>query len=273
MLTLDYHLPKISCLLVTAEGRLDYFKESFRCYVDQTYPFKELVIVTDASQEYKDQIANIVSGRNDVRLVFLNKTYTLGALRNISMSMCDGDVFIQWDDDDFNMPDRLMIQYGWMSKTDKPVCYLGDQLHYYFPTQQLFWENWWEYQSNFNIRYGLIPGTIMAFREGFSARYPSAGRHAKSGEDSVLSDVLAAKGQITLLKNKGSMQVYSYHGKNVWDLEHHLNISKHRSNDISFMNKHRSQICNTLKYMNFSSTVRVMGREGLAFIYEADNVE
>jgi glycosyltransferase involved in cell wall biosynthesis len=258
--------------MVTADGRLDYFKQSYRCYVEQLYPNKELVVVTDAGQEYKDQITEIVSGRNDVKLVFLTGRYNLGALRNISMSMCDGEVFVQWDDDDFNMPNRLKVQYWWLAKSGKSVCYLGDQLHYYFPTKQLFWEDWWEHQSSHTIRYGLVPGTLMAYRDGFTSRYPSAGKHAKAGEDSVLSDSLVDKDCVTLLNGRGDMQIYSYHGNNVWDLDHHLHISEWRSHDIRFMNQNRKRICDTLRYMNFSDTVRVMGRDGLAFIYEANDV-
>lgn len=273
MLNIDYYIPKISCLMVTADGRLDYFKDSYRCYRNQTYPNKELVVVTDAGQEYKDQIAAIVNGSEDVRLVFLNGRYTLGALRNISMSLCEGEVFVQWDDDDFNMPDRLMVQYGWLSKSGCRVCYFGDQLHYYFPTQELYWENWFEFLSNCSIRYGLIPGTLMAYSNGFQVKYPSAGKHAKAGEDSILSDLLVSSTSVSLFKGRGNLQVYSYHGKNVWDLEHHLNISKWRSHDIQFMNKHRKVIVDTLRYMNFSPVVRVMGRDGLAFVYEANYAE
>lgn len=259
--------------MVTADGRFDYARESYRCYVNQTYPNKELVIITDSEQEYKNQISEMTTGREDVRLVFLTGKHTLGSLRNASISLMEGDLFVQWDDDDFNMPDRLMVQYAALSKTDKRVSYLGDQLHYYFPTQQLYWENWWEYHSNYSIRYGLIPGTIMAYRENFAARYPSSGKYAKAGEDSVLSDILCVKNQITILKNKGYMQMYSYHGKNVWDIKHHLGLSKMRSHDVQFMNFHKEQICSVLKYMNFSPIVKVMGREGLAFTYKEENVE
>jgi glycosyltransferase involved in cell wall biosynthesis len=273
MLKIDYWVPKISCLMITAGGRFDYFKDSYRCYRDQTYQNKELVIVTDSDKDYKNQISTLVDGQDDVRLVFLNGRYTLGALRNISMHLCTGDVFVQWDDDDFNMPDRLMVQYGWLLKSGNRVSYFSDQLHYYFPTQELYWENWWEFGSNFSIRYGLIPGTLMAFRDGFDARYPSAGKHAKAGEDSILSDDLVASTSVSLLKRNGNLQVYSYHGKNVWDLEHHLNITKWRSHDIQFMNQHRQIINKTLKYMNFSPTVRVMGRDGLAFVYEVNDVD
>lgn len=273
MLTIDRSCPKISCLLVTGDGRIDYVKQSFKCYCDQTYPNKELVVVTDGSYEYKKQIQEMTKDRNDVCLIFLNGRYTLGALRNISIYLCTGDVFVQWDDDDFNMPDRIMIQYNWMHKSGKMCCYLSDQLHYYFPTKELYWENWWEFHSGFSIKYGLIPGTLMAYKKDFSTRYPSSGVHARAGEDSVLSNALSEQGNITLLKKFGNLQVYSYHGNNVWDIQHHSNISKHRSHDIQFMNENKEKIIRTLKYMNFSDTVRVMGRNGLAFIYEAKHVD
>lgn len=259
--------------MITADGRFDYFKDSFRCYSDQTYPNKELIVVTDAGDEYKSQISQMTYGRQDVRLVFLKGRYTLGALRNISISMCESEIFVQWDDDDFNMRDRLMIQYMRMAKSGKRVSYFGDQLHYYFPNRELYWENWWEFCSNHSIQYGLIPGTLMAYLDDFHARYPSAGKHAKAGEDSVLSDELVRTTSVGLIRGMGHLQVYSYHGKNVWDLEHHLNISKWRSHDIQFMNQHRSLIKNTLRYMNFSPTVRVMGRDGLAFVYEENDVD
>ena len=273
MIGIDYCLPKISCLMITADKRFEYAKESIRCYVNQTYTNKELVIVTDASLEYVDLLKGLILDRNDIRIVHLKGKYTLGALRNISLKLAEGEIYVQWDDDDFNMPDRLIIQYGWLSKTNKNVCYFGDQLHYYFPTKQIYWENWWEFHSNYSLRYGLIPGTLMAYRKGFIARYPSAGEKCKAGEDSVLSDYLVENGQVTIVKGRGNLQIYSYHGNNVYDIEHHLGISKYRSHNIAFMNQNRSKICNTLKYMNFSSSVKVMGRDGLAFIYEADDVE
>lgn len=222
--------------MITGDGRIDFAKESIRCFLDQTYKNKELIIVTDGSTEYKSQLKDCVDSEGNIKLVCLTGRYTLGALRNISIGLCDGDFMVQWDDDDFNMPERLSVQYNWLSKSDKTVCYLGDQLHYYFPNQELYWENWWQYQSGMSIKYGLIPGTLMASRVNFDARYPSAGRHAKAGEDSVLSDELDSKNKITLMKGWGNIQIYSYHGKNVWDLEHHLNISKNRSHDVAFMN-------------------------------------
>ena len=267
-------LPLISCLLVTAGGRYDYFKRSVGCYRDQTYPNRELVIVNEGPKEYQNQIEEFVQGMDDVKLIFLDGYYTLGALRNISMMACNGDIWVQWDDDDFNLPERLSAQYSFFSRDPKSkVCYLADQLHYYWPTQELYWENWFKFASGGKKKWGLIPGTCMAVK-GLRIRYPSAGDFASAGEDSIFSNWLVDNtyDEVQLLSGRGYMQVYSYHGKNVWDIEHHTAISKHRSHPIKFMWENRSRICKSLDYLNFSDEVRVMGREGLAFTYRRGNV-
>lgn len=268
-------LPKISCLLVTAPGRFDYFKKSVWCYVNQTYSNKQLVIVNEGPEEYQKQIADHVDGMDDVKLVFLNGYYTLGALRNISMALCDGELWVQWDDDDFNTPERLSVQYSFLSRKPKAkACFLSDQLHYYFPTKELYWEHWLKFQSSGMKKFGLIPGTCMAYRN-IQARYPSAGTHCSAGEDSIFASRILDQDDscIELLDGYGCMQVYSYHGKNVWDIEHHTNISKCRSMSVDHMIKNKERICHTIQYLGFEGEIKVMGREGLAFTYRGDHAE
>lgn len=254
--------------MVTAAGRLDQFERSLRCYQDQTYPNRELVIVNEGPPEYQKQIAARVQYRSDVRLVFLNGRYTLGALRNISVGLSFGDLWVQWDDDDFNMPQRLAVQAHFLLRQRKAkVCFLSDQLHYYFPTQQLFWNNW-KIHSGGQKRFGAIPGTVLARRD-FPFRYPSSGEWARAGEDSVMvGDVCRVdQSQLSLLSDHGYLQIYSFHGKNVWDVEHHLKISEVRGMPRSYMIRHRELLSRTLKYMDFAESVSVMGSDGLAFIW------
>ena len=270
MINIDPPFLKISCLLVTANDRFDYFKRSYQCYLDQTYPNRELVIVNEGSKEYQQQIAEHVAGREDVRLVFLDGWYSLGALRNISIALCHGEVFVQWDDDDFNAPERLAMQYRHLVKHPSVrVTYLTDQLHYYFDTQQLFWNNWWRSHSGGWKKYGLIPGTLMAYKEGFPYRYPSAGAHCGAGEDSVLAYDLCETHELSvkLVEDIGHLQVYTFHGKNVWDVEHHLNISRQRGMRIEFLNARREQIWHTLDYLKLADRIEVVGPDGLAFVY------
>lgn len=271
MLNLQTKTPKISCLLVTAGGRFEYFQRSVKCYMDQTYPNRELLILNEGPKEYQEQIADYVVSleRPDIRMQFLDGYYTLGALRNISVALAEGEIWVQWDDDDFNVPHRLATQYAFLrSRPHLRVCYLSDQLHYYFQTKELYWEDWKRYLSGGNLKHALIPGTIMAWKDGLAGRYPSSGEKCKTGEDTVFSNfLLKCKVPIDVLSGRGCMQVYSYHGKNVFDLEHHAILSRVRSHDRRIMLDNREQICNSLRYLQFEGTTRVMGRDGLAFTY------
>lgn len=263
-------LPKISCLMVTAKNRLEYLKLSFRCYCDQTYPNRELIILNEGPPEYQQAIEELVAGRDDVNCIWLNGKYTLGALRNIAVVLSSGDIWMQWDDDDFNLPERIATQYTFFRGKPKAVaCFLSDQLHYYFGTKTIFWEDWWGYHGGNLKRFSLIPGTIMAYKDAFTYRYPSRGEFCNAAEDSVLTGQLCNGGEdmIELLSQRGYMQVYSYHGKNVWDLQHHMYISQYRSMPVEVMNKHRERILASLRYLKLADEVQVMGREGLAFTY------
>lgn len=269
MFKIHASFPKISCLMVTDTGRFDILKRSYQCYVDQTYVNRELVIVTDGSSEYKDCITNLVSDRNDVRLVFLDGKYTLGALRNISVGLSHGGMFVQWDDDDFNAPARLAVQCAYLLKHPKArMCFLGDQLHYYFATRHLYWNNWEKHSGGYK-KFGLIPGTILAYTDGFSYRYPSSGEHAAAGEDSVMTGYICETHgeEVLILKNYGYLHVYSFHGKNVWDMEHHLEISKKRSLLRRDLIKHRELVSRTLDYMQLDERIDVVGMDGLAFTW------
>jgi glycosyltransferase involved in cell wall biosynthesis len=263
MFLVDGPMPKISCLLVTADGRIEQFKRSFQCYVDQTYSNRELVIINDGSLEYQHQMQAVIGDRKDVYPIFLDGRYKLGGLRNISIEACRGDLFVQWDDDDFNMPQRLMTQYHRLSRTPNRFSYLGDQLHFYFPNQELYWESWYEFHSGGMIEYSLIPGTLMAYRADFPTRYPISA----AGEDTVLAKELCQTNELQIVRGLGHLHVYSYHGKNVWDMDHHLHLSRTRSFDCDYLVRHRNRIEETLAYMNFPGPVRVMGREGLAYTY------
>lgn len=267
MINSDGSLPKISCLMVTANGRLEMFKRSFDCYKNQSYSNRELLIVNEGTSEYQNKISEIVSDRKDVRLIFLNGNYTLGSLRNISIRLAHGDIFCQWDDDDLNTSERLSLQANFLLRHPKAKhCYLSDQLHFYFDTNSLYWESWGSYHSGGIKKYSLIPGTIMSYCRSFNHLYPSSGDHCRSGEDTVLAyELCKNEEEVVLLSNAGHSMVYSYHGKNVWSLEHHMNLSKQRSLPVSNLLENRDQITKTIRDLKLGQ-VRVIGREGLAFV-------
>ncbi len=268
--------PKISCLLVTAKNRFQFLRKSIQCYLDQTYPNKELVIVNEGPTSYQKEIEDYVLkiNRLDIRLIWLNGDYSLGSLRNISMGVADGEYFCQWDDDDFCLPNRLMCQYIYLTKfPDAKTCFLADQLQYFFNSQELYWNDWKRYGSGNLFEYSLIPGTILSKNE-IGVKYPSDGKHCKAGEDSVFANRLIEKNSksIILMQGMGLMHVYTHHGVNVYDLEHHKMIYKTRSHHYDFMLQNRARISEVLDYFKLAPEVKVMSREGLVFIYKNKNV-
>lgn len=267
MFIVEKNKVKISCLMVTAAERFEYFVRSFQCYKDQTYLNKELIVVNEGPKEYQEKIRSYLENRKDVRFVFLDGKYSLGTLRNISISLCSGDVFVQWDDDDFNMPSRLAIQFSHLYKNQSAkYCFFTDQLHYYFNNKKLYWNDWSLFHSGNRKEYSLIPGTIMAWRKEFHSRYPTSGKYCSAGEDSILAyDLLEDEDSVLLLNGHGNLHVYSYHGKNVWDIEHHEKICRERSLPIAQLIEKREKIYETLNYLNLSDSIDIMGRDGMAF--------
>ncbi len=263
-----YNLPKISCLLLTHpvhnQDRFDLFKKSVYCYLSQTYKNKELVILNEGPKEYQEKIYSYIKNlnRSDIHCEFLNGKYTLGGLRNISIDIAHGDIFVQWDDDDFCTPERLSVQFRHLFNSTAVACFLTDQLHYFFDTQEIYWDNWLN-GSGGQKKYSLIPGTIMAYKKA-DIKYP----HLPRKEDTVMTDELVTKKEITLLSGYGYMHVYTFHGGNLWEQEHHMAITAHRGNEIDFIFQHRFQITRTLEFLDIANSIKVFGKDKLAFIYK-----
>jgi tetratricopeptide (TPR) repeat protein len=85
-------LPKISCLMVT-HGRLALARRAIRCYAEQTYPKRELVIVSDGEPRYRHALERYVAylALDTVRFIYPETDQLpLGQLRNISLDAADG---------------------------------------------------------------------------------------------------------------------------------------------------------------------------------------
>lgn len=229
-------LPKISCLTATLD-RLVLLKESIHCYLEQSYPNRELVIATEGDEWYKQATLRYVRSldRNDIKLVFLDgDNYNLGKVRNILLDEAEGDIVCQWDDDDLNHPERLRVQAEHLLEQKAQACLMTDQLQYFYPTRELYWVDWAP-----GIRenvYKYIPGTLIMHRDS-RFRYPETGAHARAGEDFALLADLCKEVAVTPLSGAGMLYVYCYHGSNTYDHEHHKNIIASRSCSVEFAMK------------------------------------
>jgi hypothetical protein len=212
--------PLISCLMVT-RGRLRLLKRALHCYVSQTYPRRELVVVCDGDARTRRAIERHLSqlGRDDVRLVWCEPGRSLGALRNLSMASAAGEIVCQWDDDDLCHPERLARQSAPLLARGRGAALLTDQLHFFERERALFWVDWSSGGQVGGI-WQLVPGTLMAYRDQ-PFRYPEDGPAARRGEDSAFLEQLVARDAVLPLGGLGHLYVYTYHGGNTFPFEHH----------------------------------------------------
>ena len=97
--------PLVTAVMITGKslGRESLARLAVRSFLDQTYRRRELVIINHGDYELK-------IGHPIVREIMVPGKNTLGDLRNIGINEAKGDWIIQWDDDDYHHPHRILYQ-------------------------------------------------------------------------------------------------------------------------------------------------------------------
>jgi glycosyltransferase involved in cell wall biosynthesis len=97
--------PLVSCILPTA-GRRSFSILAVERFFAQDYPRKELIVVDDGNEPIWDVVGALPS----VRYLRAPERSNVGAKRNLGCIVATGEIFVQWDDDDWYGPDRLSQQ-------------------------------------------------------------------------------------------------------------------------------------------------------------------
>jgi glycosyltransferase involved in cell wall biosynthesis len=256
------YVPMISCLMVTLD-RLSLAKRAIRSYADQTWPNRELVIVTDGAPRFREALERYVavSHIDNVRFVYPEPGQTLGALRNRSLDEARGEIVCQWDDDDCSHPDRLRVQCEDMLARASRASFMTDHLQLLGEQRVLCWVDWTLGGTQGTAR--LFPGTLMMFRDP-RFRYPVDGPYARQGEDSVLLEQIHAAVPVAHLSGAGHLYLYHYHGRNTFSREHHLHLTNYRTT-AAHLHANAEKLHDALRYYPLARPVTVVGREGAVF--------
>lgn len=203
---IDAPLPLVSCLMVT-RGKRFPARHAIECYRRQTYPQRELVVVTDdpASEiaAYLD-----VLGDSSIRLIVLPaEGRSLGELRNISVEQAAGTYVCQWDDDDLYDPERIEVQLSTLVQTGATACILQR------------WTLWWPSRARLGISgRRLWEGSILARKDSLPP-YPLS----RQGEDTAVVEALTRVNPVAALEAPG-LYVYIHHGSNTFAAGHFKRI-------------------------------------------------
>lgn len=93
----------VSCVCVTY-GRPVLLGEAIKCFIDQDYSNKELIVVNDQ----EGVTLSLDTPRDDIQIHNVAERFgSLGEKRNYAMSLAKGDNICIWDDDDLYTPWRL----------------------------------------------------------------------------------------------------------------------------------------------------------------------
>lgn len=116
--------PLVTAVMITGktEKHEALARMSIRSFLDQTYRRRELVIINEGPYELK--IGHPVIREIQVK----DRGRPLGELRNIGIDEAKGDWIIQWDDDDYHHPHRILYQMAHRRDREDCAVFLRKQI-------------------------------------------------------------------------------------------------------------------------------------------------
>lgn len=98
--------PAVSCLMPTYNRRR-FVARAIRYYRQQDYPERELLVLDDG----EDRVADLIpADEPSIRYLRLDERATIGRKRQVACEHADGEIMMQWDDDDWFGPTRISRQ-------------------------------------------------------------------------------------------------------------------------------------------------------------------
>jgi glycosyltransferase involved in cell wall biosynthesis len=195
--------PLISCLMVS-RGNIFPARLAIACYSRQTYPNRELVIV---SAQPNSPLSEFVTNFGDPSIRYIESpAVPLGELRNRSVAEARGSLLCTWDDDDLYHPRRLELQ----------ALDLAADAAAHFLSRVLIW---WPERRLLGIS-GARPweNTMLVRREALP-QYPSLPMR----EDTHVVSEIESRHRI-VGSNLPELYCYVIHSRNTCDSAHFENI-------------------------------------------------
>lgn len=158
-------------------NRRRFVPAAIRCFMQQDYPARELIIVSDGVS-IDDLLPPGETNIHQVRLCG-TKRASIGAKFNLGIQAARGDLLALWADDDWHSSRRLTLQVGALLTSGARICG-SDQLIF----AQLHNDQAWRYQYIPGRRtdHYLIGGTMLFTREFWCER---PFEHISSAEDNA----------------------------------------------------------------------------------------
>jgi glycosyltransferase involved in cell wall biosynthesis len=200
--------PAVSCLMPTYNRR-SFAAQAIRYFLQQDYPHRELVILDDGEDCIEDLVP---AGDPSIRYLRLDERATIGRKRQLACEVADGEVLVQWDDDDWYGPTRLSRQVAPLAAGTADITgilkgYLMDLPSFRFYTGG-------PPLHEGNLHTWIVAGTLAFTRSAWlsTGGYPNS----SIGEEvALLRAVTERGGRVASIFNDG-MYICVRHQSNSW---------------------------------------------------------
>ncbi|MGD8747885.1 MAG: glycosyltransferase family A protein [Balneolaceae bacterium] len=226
--------------MVTA-NRKHLMKRSIKCFLNQQYDNKEMVVIDDGEQDLEEVLQEVPSSQLQYVKLQKKPENTLGKLRNRSLKEATGDFLIQWDDDDWYHPERILMQSKVLKNGYDACCLSGALMH-------LDEKPYMDHPYIGFLPDG-IPGSIMHRRDN-NIQYP----HKRRAEDTIYLKKWMQKRYLQLPDEYSYLFIRCYHGANTWEKEHFLRRIRNNPKDAALYIWHKMIKGNLFGHPRFQLT-------------------
>jgi glycosyltransferase involved in cell wall biosynthesis len=216
-------------------------KRSIKCFLNQQYDNKEMVVIDDGEQDLEEVLQEVPSSQLQYVKLQKKPENTLGKLRNRSLKEATGDFLIQWDDDDWYHPERILMQSKVLKNGYDACCLSGALMH-------LDEKPYMDHPYIGFLPDG-IPGSIMHRRDN-NIQYP----HKRRAEDTIYLKKWMQKRYLQLPDEYSYLFIRCYHGANTWEKEHFLRRIRNNPKDAALYIWHKMIKGNLFGHPRFQLT-------------------
>lgn len=194
---------KLVSAILPTRGRQKWAAQALTCFLDQTYPAKQLIILDDEEDpSFPDppDLDDVCYFRSPGHLSIPRK-------RNTCCEMSDTEMICHWDSDDYSAPTRIADQVKLLEESGKAVAGFHSLLFYVEQTRQAF-----KYTNDKTFALG----TSLMFKKSFWLQHPfrqDPNALPGVGEDSVFVKAALNAGELISV-DAGQLMVARIHDSN-----------------------------------------------------------
>lgn len=121
--------PLVTAIMLAGKTSIEDTLHCIQCFKTQTYPYKELIIVNNAEDQFKASEFNL-QAEPDIFIIDTPTEVSAGMARNFGIRAANGQILAQFDADNYHAPNRLESQIAALSTNDAHICILASTLSY-----------------------------------------------------------------------------------------------------------------------------------------------